>query len=357
MRTGFAHLPLHRGKTPKWLFSRMVRLAREVICHIIEEYGSDEVLNRLSDPYWFQAFGCVLGFDWHSSGVTTTTCGAVKEGVKGLEHELGFYVAGGKGGASRKTPSEIEAHCNRLSREPGLLVNASKISAKVDSAAVQDGYQLYHHNFFFTNDKWCVVQQGFNENNKTARRYHWLSDQVRDFVNEPHSAVCSDLKGCSLNLVDSQSESTRVAVTEIASQPDKGILRDMDILPNLLMPNRHGITIGDVNSKYLKKIMLRTYEESPENFEELLKIKGVGPKTLRALTLLSELIFGTTASTRDPARFSFAHGGKDGTPYPVDIDTYERSISILNDALRRSKIERSEKLNALKRLNSFTKLL
>jgi len=357
MRTGFAHLPLHGGKAPKWLFNRMVRLAREVICHIVEEYGSDEVLNRLSDPYWFQAFGCVLGFDWHSSGVTTTTCGAVKEGVKGLEHELGFYVAGGKGGASRKTPSEIEEHCNKLSREPGLLVNASKLSAKVDSAAVQDGYQLYHHNFFFTDNKWCVVQQGFNESNKTARRYHWLSDQVRDFVNEPHSAVCSDLKGCSLNLVDSQSESTRGAVTEIASQPDKGILRDLDILPNLLMPNRHGITVGDVNSKYLKKIMLKTYEESPENFEELLKIKGVGPKTLRALTLLSELIFGTTASTRDPARFSFAHGGKDGTPYPVDIDTYERSISILNDALRRSKIERSEKLKALKRLNSFTKLL
>lgn len=354
MRTGLAHLPLHRGKAPYWLFSKMVRLAREVVCHITSEFGPGEVLVRLSDPFWFQAFGCVLGFDWHSSGVTTTTCGAVKEGIKGLEKDLGFYAAGGKGATSRRTPSEIENVCENLAYEPDTLVNASRLSAKVDNSAVQDGYQLYHHSFFFTKDgEWCVVQQGFNEDNRTARRYHWLGSDVDTFVNEPHAAICSDLKAKTLDLVASESEKSREAITEIASQPDRGVLMDIENLPNLVLPRRHNVIIEDVNPRYLKKIMIKTYEHAPRDFEELLKIKGVGPKTLRSLALLAELIYGTPASTRDPARFSFAHGGKDSTPYPVDRITYEKTIMVLHDALTKSKLDLSDKIKALKRLAIF----
>lgn len=356
MRTGYAQLPLHGGKAPSWLFSRMTRLAREIVCHIVSEYGSGEVLVRLSDPYWFQAFGSVLGFDWHSSGVTTTTCGAVKEGIKGLERDLGLYAAGGKGGASRKTPDQITRACERLSQNPADLVHASRISAKVDNSAVQDGFQLYHHSFFFTDKReWCLVQQGFNDSCRSARRYHWLSKGLGSFVEEPHTAICSDSRAETLDLTARESRGTRDAVTEIAGQPDRGVLRDMERFPNLVMPDRHWVKAVDINPKYLRKIMLKTYEERPGSFEELLSIRGVGPKTLRALTLVSELIYGTRASVKDPARFSFAHGGKDGTPFPVDRETYEKTISVLHDALRRARVERSEKLKAIKRLSGLGK--
>lgn len=354
MRTGFAHLPLHSGKAPRWLFNKMVRLAREIVCHITAEYGASEVLVRLSDPFWFQAFGCVLGFDWHSSGVTTTTCGAIKEGIRGLEKELGLFATGGKGASSRKTPVEIMNACDYISQEPENLIKASRLSAKVDNSAVQDGYQLYHHSFFFTQDEeWCVVQQGFNDSNSMARRYHWLSSRLNSFVNEPHSAICCDARGNTLDLVASDSEQTRHAITELASQPDRGVLRDVEQLPNLILPHRHQVTTADINPKYLKKVLLSTYELVPRNFEELLCIQGVGAKTLRALTLVAELIYGTRASTRDPARFSFAHGGKDGTPFPVDRRIYERTITVLHDALAKSKVDYSEKIRALKRLAAF----
>ncbi len=354
MRTGYAQLPLHGGKAPAWLFSRMVRLAREVVCHIVSEYGPGEVLDRLSDPFWFQAFGCVLGFDWHSSGVTTTTCGAVKEGIRGMERNLGFFAAGGKGAASRKTPDEITRVCERLSHDPSGLVHASRISAKVDNSALQDGFQLYHHSFFFTDGgEWCVVQQGFNDSFRSARRYHWLGRGLGSFVEEPHSAICSAVRTKTLDLTAKESGASREAVTEIAGQPDRGVLRDIERLPDLVMPERHRVNAADINPRYLRKILLKTYEEKPGNFEELLGIRGVGPKTLRALTLVSELIYGTRASVKDPARFSFAHGGKDGTPFPVDRETYERTISVLHDALRRAKVDRSEKLGAIKRLSDF----
>src|SRR5918999_5054114 len=194
-RTGLAHLPLHPGRAPAWLFGRMTRLAREITAHIVADRGPDEMLRRLADPFWFQAFGCVLGFDWHSSGVTTTVTGALKEGVKGMEHELGFYAQGGKGLASRKTPAQIVARCEKLSIDPAPLVYASRMAAKVDSAAVQDGYQLYHHTFFFTRaGHWSVVQQGMSDTTSTARRYHWLSESLQSFVNEPHEAICSDAR-------------------------------------------------------------------------------------------------------------------------------------------------------------------
>ena len=351
MRTGLAQLPLHTGKAPAWLFSRMVRLAREITCHVVSEYGPDDVLRRLADPFWFQALGCVLGFDWHSSGVTTTTTAAIKEGIKGLETDLGLCAAGGKGAASRQTPHEIEKACDRFGSEPDSLVYASRMSAKVDSAALQDGYQLYHHAFFMTRTGgWCVVQQGMNEEARTARRYHWLGQQVSNFVCEPHAAVCCDTRGPALNLVASESAGVRTASTELAAHRWAETLTVIGRLPQLVLPRRHELSVADINPRYLNKILLRTYENPPKDFESLLSTQGVGPRTLRALALASELIYGATASTRDPARFAFAHGGKDGTPFPVDLDTYERTITVLHHALARAKVDRSEKVRALKRL-------
>jgi uncharacterized protein len=338
----------------------MVRLSREIVIYLASEYGARDVLRRLSDPFWFQAFGCVLGFDWHSSGVTTTVCGAVKEGIKDLDADLGFFAAGGKGNASRKTPEQIAASCDRIGRDPSALVYASRTAAKVDSAAVQDGYQLYHHVFFFTAaGEWCVVQQGMSDATGTARRYHWLSDRVDSFVDEPHEAVCCDRRVDTLNLVAHENSGVRSASAELARQPPDVTLRALSRIEPakarvLSMPRRHELLPElDVASPYLEKILLKTYERAPEDFETLLGIDGVGPKTLRALSLASELVHGSAATLRDPARFSFAHGGKDGTPFPVDKLTYDRTIEILNKAINRSAIDRSEKVRAFRRLASF----
>jgi hypothetical protein len=345
MRSGFAHLPLHGGKAPAWLFDRMVLLAREILAHVVADRGPAEPLRRLSDPFWFQAFGCVLGFDWHSSGVTTTVCGAVKEAIRGRERDYGFFAAGGKGATSRKTPAEVTQVGDRAGFDPRPLVYASRTAAKVDSAAVQDGYELYHHAFFFTPaGEWCVVQQGMSDASRTARRYHWLSDGLRSFVDEPHAAVCCDARGAALNLVASESAPVRDASAALASMPG-------EVLSTLDLPRRHHVVPEqDVNRRYLEKILLRTYERAPESFEALLGIEGVGAKTLRALALASELIYGQAASVRDPARFAFAHGGKDGHPFPVDRETYDRTVSALRGALDRGRIDRSEKVRALKRL-------
>lgn len=365
MRSGTAHLPLHTGRAPAWLFGRMVRLAREITIHIVSEYGSDEMLRRLSDPFWFQAFGCVLGFDWHSSGVTTTVTGALKEGIKGLERDLGLYAGGGKGAVSRRTPGEIVAYCERLSVDPRPLVYASRMSAKVDSAAVQDGYQLYHHAFYFTPaGGWCVVQQGMNDANSMARRYHWLASQLQSFVNEPHAAICSpqplapsgpaSVEG-TLNLVAAESEGARSRSAELAREKPVVVLSALKDLPLLEMPRRHAVLIGDVNPQHLERILLKTYDRAPENFETLLGMEGVGARTLRALALVSEVIYGTPASTRDPARFSFAHGGKDGFPYPVHVETYDKTVEILRAAVNKAGIDRSERVQALKRLAAYGK--
>ena len=353
-RTGSANLPLHSGKAPAWLFSRMIRLSREVATHIVAEFGPDEMLRRLSDPFWFQAFGCVLGFDWHSSGVTTTVTGALKEGIRGLERELGFFAGGGKGAASRKTPSEIENVCHRISIDPRPLVYASRMSAKVDSAAVQDGYQLYHHSFFFTpSGGWCVVQQGMNDANGMARRYHWLAATVKSYVDEPHAAICAEAEAPTLNLVAHESEPVRTASAELAREKPGVVLSALRGVPALTMPRRQAVLIADVNTRYLEKILLKTYERVPEDFETLLGMEGVGARTLRALALTSEIIYGTPASTRDPARFSFAHGGKDGFPYPVDRETYDKTVEVLRNAVTRAGIDRSERVAALKRLVRF----
>jgi hypothetical protein len=352
MRTGYAHLPLHTGKAPAWLFSRMVRLSHEILGHIVADQGPEEVLRRMSDPFWFQSFGCVLGFDWHSSGVTTTVCGAVKEAVRGHAADFGFFVAGGKGKTSRLTPAEILSSCEAVGSNPAPLVQASKLAAKVDNSAVQDGYQLYQHTFLFLPDgRWCIVQQGMNDANQMARRYHWLSEGIRSFVEEPHAAVCCDERGQRvLNLVAGESGDVRQRSVELASRPTE-VLDAVGHTPLLSLPRRHHVLESeDVNPRYLEKILLRTYDRQPATYESLLEIEGVGPKTLRALALASELIYGTPLSMRDPARFSFAHGGKDGFPYPVDRQVYENTISVLKKALERGKIDRSEKIQALKRL-------
>jgi len=354
-RTGYASLPLHGGKAPAWLFSRMVLLSREILAHLVEEYGSTEVLRRLSDPFWFQAFGCVLGFDWHSSGVTTTVCGAVKEALKDTATEWGLFAAGGKGAASKKSPSQIANACEWLGRDPDRLVHASRTAAKVDNAAVQDGYQLYHHVFLFTaSGDWCVVQQGMNDETSTARRYHWLSEHVTSFVDEPHEAVCCDVRSTTLNLVASESAAVRRASTELAGERPEVTLKAIERIPDLQLPRRHALFPEmDVDTRYLSKILLKTYERAPENFETLIGIEGVGPRTLRALALASELIYGTEASTRDPARFAFAHGGKDGIPFPVDRPTYDGTIAVLRKAVDRARLDRSERIGALKRLARF----
>jgi len=332
----------------------MVKLAREITIHVSAEFGPEEMLRRLSDPFWFQAFGCVLGFDWHSSGVTTTVTGAVKEGIRGLEKDLGFFAGGGKGAVSRRTPEEIETACWSLSIDPRPLVYASRMSAKVDSGAVQDGYQLYHHAFFFTpSGAWCVVQQGMNDDNGMARRYHWLSSRVESYVNEPHAAVCAEARAETMNLVAAESAAVRSSSAELSRQKPEVVLSAIRELPVLTMPRRHAVLVADVNPQYLQKILLKTYERAPDDFETLLGMEGVGGRTLRALALVSEIIYGTPASTKDPARFSFAHGGKDGFPYPVDTGTYDKTVEVLRAAVTKAGIDRSERVAALKRLVKF----
>jgi hypothetical protein len=351
-QTGIAYLPLHGGKAPAWLFQRMVRLGREIARLIVEDHGPEELLVRISDPYWFQSLGCVLGFDWHSSGVTTTVCGALKEGLKGMERELGLVIAGGKGATSRKTPSEILQAGEKLAlaRDPDELVYLSRLTAKIDNNAVQDGFQLYHHNFFFTlNGSWAVVQQGMND--RFARRYHWYSEKIQSLTLEPHSAICSNLqKQSALNLVASESAKAQTMMTDLSHEEPQKITRELKKLQTLSLASRHEVSLKELRPDSIEKILLKTYERRAKDFEGLLGMPGVGAKTLRALALISEITYGTPASWKDPAKFSFAHGGKDGHPYPVNRKTYDRSIEILRKALERTRIERSEKEKALKRL-------
>lgn len=324
---------------------------------MVIEFGPSEVLDRLSDPYWFQALGCVLGFDRHSSGLTTTTCGAIKEGIKDLEGELGIFACGGKGGASRKTPDQIRANADTHSVDidAEALVYASRMSAKVDSSAVQDGYQVYHHAFFFDRTgKWAVVQQGMNEATGWARRYHWLSTGVTDFVCEPHKAVCSDKKTENpLNMVASEADSSRQVSTEIAcDNPDKAV-KEIKRVRELVLPGRHDIRRADITPAYLARILAKTYEQQPRGFEQLLGMQGVGGRTVRALAMIADLVYGAPMCRRDPAACSFAHGGKDGIPYPVDKPNYDRSIEVVKKAVERAKLGNKETADALRRLSRY----
>jgi len=357
MRTGTAHLPLHGGRAPRWLFSRMVALSREIVRVIVEDFGPGEVLRRAADPWWFQALGCVLGFDWHSSGLTTTTTAALKEAVKGRESDLGLFVAGGKGATSRKTPVEIAVHGERhsIARPAEELVYASRMAAKVDNTALQDGYQLYHHTFLFTAaGEWAVVQQGMNGATGWARRYHWLSTSVDDFVCEPHAAVCSERRGqLVLNMVARESEEARRASALLAAEPPWKLAGELRRAQELELPARHHLLPADIRPESFARALLETYERPPADFEALLATQGVGPKTIRALALLADLLYGAKASARDPAAFSFAHGGKDGIPYPVDRATYDASIEALREAVDRAKLADREKLAAIRRLGRY----
>jgi hypothetical protein len=349
-RTGSATLPLHYGKAPRWLFVKMAALARQVIYLMVREFGRAAFLERISDPYWFQSLGCLLGFDWHSSGLTTTVTGALKEGLRGMENELGIFIAGGKGAASRRTPEQILAFSERAGVDSEPLLYASRMSAKVDNSAVQDGCQLYHHVLMFSREgHWVVVQQGINTGYRTARRYHWLSEEVEDFVVEPHRAVCCDRKGKTLNMTAKESDNARNMVASIARQEPESVMKE------LKAPFRHNVGLGDINPKRLNSILLKTCEAQPSNFETLLGIiRGVGPKTIRALSLLSELLYGKPPSYSDPARFSFAHGGKDGTPYPVDRKTYDVTIDVMRKAISSAKMGNRDKMETVKRLNRIT---
>jgi hypothetical protein len=362
-RTGISDLPLHPGKAPPWLFKRMVKLAGGITEAIVLEYGQEEFLCRLSDPYWFQAFSCVLGFDWHSSGTTTTATGALKEGLK--ENDFGLAFAGGKGAASRKTPSEILSLGEKFSlstKQIEGMQHSSRMSAKVDNTAIQDGYQLYHHFFAFTEKgKWSVVQQGMNPENKYARRYHWLSESVQDFVEEPHTGIACDLRNeRTLDMTARKSsESRKASVDLVKDTKDFSRFAKRQALlgeflgqsPKILhMPRTHFIL--DMRKRDLETLQ-KAHEIQPSGYEELLGIQGVGPKAVRSLALISEVIYGTKPSWEDPVKFSFAHGGKDGIPYPVDRPTYDRSIEILRNGIEQARLDQKERLGAIRRLGDF----
>jgi uncharacterized protein len=358
LRRSQADLPLHTGQAPGWLFGRMVRLAGSVCQLIVIDYGPEELLQRLADPYWFQAFGCVLGFDWHSSGLTTVTCGAVKEAYKKIGPDLGIHVAGGKGGVSRRTPHEIEAVAQaRAITEGNRLIYSSKLSAKVDSAAVQDGYQLYHHCFFFDDrGRWAVVQQGMNDANRYARRYHWFADQPIDFVDEPHRGIITDKPAAAvLNMVARESAPARATVVDMLKDHPERLLDQVTPGESLFMPAHHHVALAPQEARQLEKILRAWSETPPVNFEQMLGCPGVGPKTVRSLALIAELVYNTPPSRRDPARYSFAHGGKDGFPFPVDRNLYDRNNALLESVVRRAKIAPAEKDHALKRLQTWLK--
>ena len=351
-----ADLPLHTGDAPSWLFGRMVRLAGSICELVVMDYGPAELLRRLADPYWFQAFGCVLGFDWHSSGLTTVTCGAVKEAYKKLGPNLGIHAAGGKGGVSRKTPAEIETIAQARSITKGdWLIYSSRLSAKVDSAAVQDGYQLYHHCFFFDDaGHWTVVQQGMNDINRYARRYHWFADAPIDFVSEPHSGIITQTPAADvLNMVAHESEISRTAIIEIAKDRPTKLLAEVTQGESLFLPAHHHVALAPSKYRQLENIMAGFEAAPPGSFEQLLGRPGVGPSTVRSLALVAELVYNAPASRRDPARYSFAHGGKDGFPFPVDRTIYDQNNAMLERVIRRAKINPNEKDHALKRLQAW----
>ncbi len=384
MRTGIATVPLDYGRCPPWLFERMRTLGRGIALAIVEEFGSEELLKRLSDPVWFQSLGCVLGFDWNSSGLTTITMGALKEGLRGLENELGLFICGGKGKTSRKTPEQIQDWGEFLGfplEKIDELVYASKMSAKVDNTALQDGFQLYHHNLIFTKSgQWAVVQQGMSEQLSRARRYHWLSSNIKDplagseynFIEEPHSGIISDVKVKPLNLTAKESDENRKISASLVKEEPKRFFKDLKSVlskSNSFMKKRrlgnftemelnniefhwHPVLQEKFDLKRLKKSIFLATEQDPQSFEELLSIKGVGPRTIRALSLVAEIIYGARPSYDDPARYSFAHGGKDGTPYFIERDIYDRTLEIMEKGIKRSKVNPKEKINALKRLTN-----
>ena len=380
-RKGITNLPLHTDHTPPWLWKRMVKLSGALTEVILEEYGPEEFLKRISNPYWFQGFSCIIGFDWHSSGTTTTTCGALRASLNAQEH--GIVVLGGKGKNSLKTPSQI----NQISevfdiseKTRDTLIKSSKLSAKIDNSCIQDNYTLYQHNFFLTEKgKWAVVQQGMNLTNKYARRYHWMSTDLDDFLLDPHTAIeCNQKNDETLNMASKDSkEVQKISVDLINDNPEhlRTYFRRKDPKQTLLsdyfdfnssesdptgflkqksftMPAHHEVLDMDLTERDFK-VLKNAYELQPEDYKELISLKGVGPKKIRALALISDLVYGEEASWEDPVKYSFAHGGKDGFPYPVDRDVYDYSIETIKDSLEHAKLNDKEKYDAIKGLNKY----
>lgn len=359
-RTGTATAPLHGGHCPPWLFDHMCQLSGAIIEAIILEYGTGEVLRRFSDPVWFQAFGSVLGFDWHSSGLTTVVLGAFKEAWAERAGEYGLFVAGGKGKASRKTPDEIDAagSAHALALDAAQLVRASRLSAKVDSGLVQDGYDLYHHVFLFdTKGQWAVVQQGMHQSNHMARRYHWLSTRVTDFTETPHQGIAGAPEADVLDLTSAENQSVHETSVELTQHPESTLLtlrklaESADGTRHLHMPRFHNVP----SSGYLNTILFKIYEAQPQQYESLVGLPGVGASTLRALAMVSEVVHGSPLSFRDPVRYSFAHGGKDGTPFPVRRPDYEATIASLETAIQQARLGELDKMKAFRRLSRIAK--
>ena len=346
-----ADLPLHYGHVPPWLAQRMSGLAGPVVESILLEYGHAALLTRLSDPLWFQAFGAVLGMDWHSSGITTSVMGALKKALNARYSDLGIFVCGGKGRHSRETPAEILRLADKTGMNGDLLVRSSKLAAKVDNTAVQDGFQVYLHTFIIAKGgDWAVVQQGMNELTGMARRYHWRSGTFSSFVETPHTFIYGKNQGEILNLTDKQAQITKDSILALTHQ-DPGYL--LPEIRKIVMPKHHHVTAGDVNLKRLGSVLALAHEREVHRFDDLLLLEGAGPRTIQSLTLVSEIIHGTPSRFADPARFSFAHGGKDGHPFPVLTKVYDQTIDILKTSVEKARIGDVEKSNAIKSLTSL----
>ena len=374
-RSGSADLPLHGGQVPKWLADRMTRLGAVISEAIVHHYGRDELLRRLAHPFWFQSFGAVMGMDWHSSGITTSVIGALKRGITPLAGELRIHVCGGRGKHSRQTPQELVSIGERVGFDGLALAKASRLVAKVDSAAVQDGFDLYLHGFVVTDDgRWVVVQQGMNGERKQARRYHWLSETLRSFVEEPHAAIDGVEQGEIINLTDRRAQASRRTQLDILQSlgPD-GIARELralegrdempgpltsqPILPHLIMPAHHEVRPNDVLERRLHGNLAAAADRGPSDFCELLLIPGIGARTVRALAMVAEIVHGAPYRFTDPARFSFAHGGKDRHPFPVPLRVYDQTIQVLKSAVQKAKLGGAEELSALKRLDEQARQL
>jgi hypothetical protein len=351
-RSGSADLPLHNGHVPDWLYQRMSKLGFAITEAIINEYGKEEYLRRMSDPFWFQSLGAVMGMDWHSSGITTSVLGALRRAVNPHSKELGLYFCGGKGKASRQTPNELFAIADKTGLNGNELVRSSKLSAKVDNTALQDGFQLYIHSFILSDTgQWTVVQQGMREGDAMARRYHWHSAGLKSFVEEPHTAVLGTNQGLILNLTATEANTTRDSILSITKEQPEKILQETQ---HLIMPPHHDVRSKDVNLKKLGATLWMAHDKQSKDFEELLLLEGVGPRTLQSLALVSEVVHGTPSRFKDPARFSFAHGGKDGHPFPVPLKTYDEVITTMQKAVQRAKIGNTDKTEALKKLHEIS---
>lgn len=351
MKRGNADLPLHYGTVPPWLAQRMMQLGGAIVESIIMEYGRTALLQRMSDPFWFQSLGCVLGMDWHSSGITTSVMNALKKAINKRSHDLGIYVCGGRGNASRQTPDELLNIADRTGLNGNELVKASRLSAKVDNTAIQDGFQLYLHSFIVTKEgEWAVVQQGMNQNERMARRYHWMSAAVKSFTEEPHTSIYGKNQGLILNLTDKNAQPLKRGILDLTREnPDK-LIKEI----SLIMPRQHEVKAKDVNLKRLGATLALAHNTDITDIESLLLLQGVGPRTIQSLTLVSEVIHGTSSRFSDPARFSFAHGGKDGHPFPVPTSVYDETIEIFDRSIHLAKLGDKEKSEALRNLSKVS---